>query len=326
MSDQLRCLIVGLGQIGMGYDYDVQGEAQVYTHARAISLHPAFALAGGVDPSDQQRVRFEAKYSALAFADLGRAMQEVRPDCVIIATPPELHRAHVEMILDAHTPRVLVCEKPLALTQADGEAIVALCEAAGVALFVNYIRRSEPGALEVLRLLEAGQIATPLKGAFWYSKGLLNNGGHIINLLELWLGALSGYTLVEKGRRWITDDPEPDVHLRFARGSVALSAAWEEAYSFCGGELVSPSGRLVYAEGGEAISWQGTVPHEKFADYTRLSGDRQTIHNDMDRYQWHVYEQLARFLAGDSYHLCTGRQALTTLNIVTAIAAAHEDD
>ena len=28
----------------------------------------------------------------------------------------------------------------------------------------------------------------PIKGVCWYSKGLLNNGSHFINLLEFWLG------------------------------------------------------------------------------------------------------------------------------------------
>ena len=33
-----------------------------------------------------------------------------------------------------------------------------------------------------------GEIQGPIKGVAWYSKGIVNNGSHLINLLEYWLG------------------------------------------------------------------------------------------------------------------------------------------
>ena len=39
----------------------------------------------------------------------------------------------------------------------------------------------------------------------------------------------------------------------------------------------------------------------------------EMITNGMNRYQWHVFEQLAASLKGRHNTLCTGRQALATL-------------
>lgn len=320
MSGKKRCLIIGLGQIGMGYDFDIQADGGVYTHARAIDLHPRFELGGGVDPADGQRQRFVSRYGAKAFADIGSAMDAIRPQVVIIATPAEMHRGHVDAVLAQHRPEVLICEKPLALDLGEGEDILRQCEDAGVSVFVNYIRRSDPGALEVRRRLEAGEIAVPVKGAFWYSKGLFNNGSHFLNLLQGWLGEVKRFTVINPGRRWAGVDPEPDVQVEFDHGTVVMQAAWDEAFSFYGGELLSPSGRLSYGDGGSSISWQGLRPNDGDGAQGHLSLEVENIENDMDRYQLQVYEQLSRFLTGRHHELCSGREALATLRVVSAIA------
>lgn len=320
MHEARRCLVIGLGQIGAGYDIDADPGGGVYTHARAIALHPSFELVGGVDPVAAQRERFQSKYGVKAHESIEGAMHGLQPDFVVIATPAELHLRHVEKVLASGAPEVIFCEKPLALSEAEGAALVQACEAAGAALFVNFIRRSEPGVVEVRRRIEAGEIATPIKSTFWYSKGLFNNGSHVINLLQYWLGGLREYLVLDKGRLWAETDPEPDVRIVFDRGSVVVQAAREEAFSFYGGELISPSGRLAYRDGGSAIGWQSLSRSTDFPGYNILAAEVENIHNDMDRYQWHVYEQLSRFLAGDSFELCSGHEALETLRVVAAIA------
>ena len=48
-------LIVGLGQIGMGYDLHHDVNNQIYTHARAFSQHPDFYLIGAVDSEKKKK-------------------------------------------------------------------------------------------------------------------------------------------------------------------------------------------------------------------------------------------------------------------------------
>ncbi len=50
-----RVLIVGLGQIGLGYDLGGAPAEQVYSHARAVSRHPAFTLVGAGAGSTARR-------------------------------------------------------------------------------------------------------------------------------------------------------------------------------------------------------------------------------------------------------------------------------
>lgn len=57
-------------------------------------------------------------------------------DAVYISTVNELHRAYTE--LAAAAGKHVLCEKPLALSREDGQAMLAACEAAGVILGTNH--------------------------------------------------------------------------------------------------------------------------------------------------------------------------------------------
>ncbi len=314
-----KCLIVGLGQIGLGYDLDLDPVKAIYTHSRAFSLHPAFELSGAVDPSLSRRTLFEHHYQKPSYRELETALHSEGADVVVIASPTAMHCEVLEVVLSHARPDAILCEKPLAYDLAGAQRMVDLCESASVQLFVNYMRRADPGAVEVKNRIESGAISAPIKGTAWYSKGFLHNGSHFFNLLEFWLGAFVGARVLDKGRAWSDDDSEPDVRVEFERGSVVLLAAWEEQFSHYAIELMSPSGRLRYERGGECVVWQAPHADPGFSGYKTLQAVPVLIDNDMSRYQWHVADQLAKALDGKAHSLCTGRQALNTLEAMHQI-------
>lgn len=313
------CAIIGLGQIGMGYDFDLAGESAIYTHARAIAVHPEFRLAGAVDVSPGQRARFEQRYGAPAFDQVEIALRQLQPDVVVIATSSESHGAILAQVLDTCRPKLVLCEKPLAYGLDEARGMVEMCEKTGIDLFVNYIRRTDPGVVEIKRRMECGEISAPVKVNAWYSKGILNTGSHFLNLLELWLGNINAATIINPGRLWDNHDPEPDVEIQFDLGTVVFRAAWEECFSHYCIELLSCSGRLRYDKGGGAIAWQSVHADPNFDGYRILAEPVEVIASGMDIYQWHVYDQICKHLAGAATTLCTGRQALKTLEAIDLI-------
>jgi predicted dehydrogenase len=310
---RIRSLIVGLGRISVGYDVGMPPERHVYTHARALTQHPAFDLLGGVDPDAASRARFEGEYGRPAFIDVGDALRVVSPDFVVIAVPTPLHTPVLREVLERARPAAVLCEKPLSYGADEARAMVQLCRDRAVRLFVNYMRRSDPGVVEVRRRLASGEITAPIKAVAWYSKGLLHNGSHIINLLTCWLGDLIDGSVIDPGRWWDGRDPEPDLRLRFERGAAVMLAAREEHFSHYTIELVAGNGRLRYDAGGEQIAWQAAVPDRNADGYTVLAADVEAIPPGMDRYQWHVADALASALAGGEANLCDGEAALRTL-------------
>ena len=314
-----KCLIVGLGQMGMGYDLPLAPEQAIFTHSRAFSVHPSFEIIGAVDPSAAQRSLFEEHFGRLAYEDILSAMKEHRFDVVVISSPTASHCMHIREVLTLAKPLTILCEKPLAYDLSEAQEIVQSCEGRGVKLFVNYMRRSDPGAIEVQQRITNGRIVNPIKGIVWYSKGFLHNGSHFFNLLQFWLGSAQQHFIVSRGRLWNELDPEPDVFVEFERGSVVFRAAWEESYSHNTIELLSPTGRLCYDRGGELIHWQTTINDPAFIGYTVLNPEPEIINNGMDRYQYHVAEQLTLALEGKKASLCSGTEAVDTLKAMHEI-------
>jgi predicted dehydrogenase len=317
----LGVVVVGLGQIGMASDLALDPEVYVYTHARAFHQHPAFELLAGVDGSAQRRAEFTKAYGRPVYATVSEALREIDPAVVAIAVPTEAHAAVLQEVLALRKPSAIICEKPLSYNRDESVSIVASCAQAGSQLFVNYIRRADPAVREIKTRLDFGQIATPLKGVAWYSKGLFNNGSHFVDLLQYWLGELLSFKLVQKGRCWGAD-PEPDFLASFAGGQIHFLAAREEDYSHYTVEIISPSGRLRYDLGGSRVLWQPTVPSITSPGYTVLDPTEVEIPSDLEKIQLHVTNELAAALEGRPAAICTGTQALQTIEHLTRIKNA----
>ena len=97
-----NCIIIGLGQIGMGYDLALDPEKAVYTHARAFSIHPAFELVSAVDPSETQCDLFKQHYEQPAYPTISSALQAQTASVVVIASPTNQHSLTLKEVL-AHS-------------------------------------------------------------------------------------------------------------------------------------------------------------------------------------------------------------------------------
>jgi len=317
----LKALVVGLGQIGMGFDLKLDPRTYVLTHARAFQQHPRFSLVGGVDADLSRCQLFEEHYGCSAYTDLEKALQITRPDVIAIATPTPLHGATLRTILDFAEPAAILCEKPLSNGLDEARLMVDECLARKCGLYVNYMRRSDPGVVAVRHRLNAASIGSPLKGVVWYSKGLFHNGSHFFNLLQFWLGEMKDFRVIAVGRLWDGIDPEPDVQVTFERGTISFLAAREEDYSHYTIELVAPNGRLRVEQGGERIIWQSVVKDTIADGYTVLSPTEEIIKTEMTRSQWNVFDQLAASLNRSVAQICTGADALKTLESLEEIRA-----
>ena len=140
----------------------------------------------------------------------------------------------------------------------------SLAEDRRCALIVNYMRRFEPGSMEVRRMIRTKEMGEIFKGVAWYSKGLLNNGSHFIDLLRFWLGDVTGVEIMNEGRRWDGIDSEPDICLYFHETPVYMLAGREESFSIGKIELFCSGGMISYADFGNLIDVRKDLPEPVF--------------------------------------------------------------
>ena len=310
--------VIGLGGIGQGFDYEAGDCNRVLTHAAAFSCHPHFELVAGVDPDPGARQKFEKKFGRPAFAAVRELYKAAAPEVLALAVPTPLHFEVFKEVI-SHSPKAIVCEKPLALKLAEGQMMNDLAAAAQCLLLVNYLRRFEPQVLELKKRIAQKEFGEIYKGTVWYSKGIMNNGSHFIDLLMFWFGEVTEIEVLHPGRKIRGDDPEPDVRMKFGGLDMYFLAGREECFSIRELELLGTSGWIKYSRGGEEIITKKTGPHPLFPGYTVLEEEGQLLKTDLPRYQWHVVDALYRAMVSGAPLNSTGVTALATLTVVDRI-------
>ncbi len=178
----IRWLVVGAGGVGRA-------------HAAAIRGVAGAALAGvvSVDPVPDPGLR--------VFAHLSDALETLRPDAAVIATPHDTHLALGLQLLEAGVPTLF--EKPVGCAAADAQALVdrarTLGTPAGAVLNQRACRHHawiatlvQEGRLRIHTVSFSGALAR-LRG--WHADPVRAGGGllrtigvHYVDLLRWWLG------------------------------------------------------------------------------------------------------------------------------------------
>jgi len=79
---------------------------------------------------------------------------------VYVATPVALHAE--QTIAAAEAGKHVLCEKPMAMSAADCDRMIAACRASGVRLAVAYYRRFYPAVVRVKAIIASGEIGEPV--------------------------------------------------------------------------------------------------------------------------------------------------------------------
>ena len=115
-------------------------------------------LVGGFSPSTPRREAFAVRWQAPIFERLDALV--AASDLVLVLTPPGAHLPIAEVAADAG--KHLLIEKPLEITTARAEALVALAARAGVTLGVVLQHRFRPAALRLHQAITGGALGTLL--------------------------------------------------------------------------------------------------------------------------------------------------------------------
>jgi 1,5-anhydro-D-fructose reductase (1,5-anhydro-D-mannitol-forming) len=95
-----------------------------------------------------------------AWTNLGEAVSETAVHAVYVATPVFLHAPQTIQALRAG--KHVLCEKPMAMNEAEARSMLRTASETGKTLGVAYYRRSYPKLQRARALLDAGAIGTPV--------------------------------------------------------------------------------------------------------------------------------------------------------------------
>lgn len=172
-----RVGLIGLGGMGL-------------RHAAAVQRLDGAQLSAVCDMNPDAVAKAAGQYSVeRTFTNWQEMLAGGGLDVVIVATNGP---SHAEIVLAAAAAGAthIMCEKPMAVSVPQAEQMIAACDAAGIRLAVNHVRRWNPGYLNLKKLIADGVIG-PVRHVLFEMGGgqMASNGGHFWDLARMLTGA-----------------------------------------------------------------------------------------------------------------------------------------
>lgn len=173
--------------------------AHVHTegYAACIAQLPGLELTGIYDDDPSRGKAFAERFGTAFFEDI-EALLAKGLDGVIICSENVKHRALAEQA--AGKVKAILCEKPIATTREDAEAMIARCQETGTKLQIAFPVRFAPPAMRLKEVLDQGTLGAPVSvtctnhgrmpGGWFADKALAGGGAvmdhtvHVIDLLR----------------------------------------------------------------------------------------------------------------------------------------------
>jgi UDP-N-acetyl-2-amino-2-deoxyglucuronate dehydrogenase len=318
-------------------------------HARAIAGLPNARLRAVSDVARDAAERRAAEFGADAYDDLAEMLRRPDVDVVSVCVPSGLHAEVGVQVAEAG--KHVIVEKPIDVSLAAADRLIAACRRCGVKLTVISQHRFDPGIQEVRAALDGGRFGRLLLGdvvvkwyrtqAYYQSAGwrgtweldgggaLMNQGVHWVDVLQWLMGPVA--RVVGRCSRVGHDIPVEDVALAmldFRSGALGMIEVSTAVYPGL------PERLEIAGTDGTVVVEMGAVRVREFKDEKGevgpygakvLTGGRAAMDAPPVRADSQIAGhriQIADFLdaiADDRAPLITGEEARRPLELILAV-------
>lgn len=313
--------IIGLGNIGMLFDYDLDGQEVYLSHLKAFQQHPSFSVSWVVDTNEDLLKMARSRYgSGFSCYDTLESVEMI-PDIVVIATPTEITRNLFQKVKHWAETKLFLLEKPFVhedLSAKDIEEYSDRC-------IVNYIRKYLPFFRSLKSQLNHGKLGKPLAINIKYTKGLMNNGSHFIDLMNYLLGYtfdLHSIQIIDTIQDYSAHDLSVSfsVNYKYEEQSVPIifQCGDERLYSIIELDFLFESSRIRIFDFERNAEISVLKPDEHFDGYLNLRVERTEIVG-IEKYALFMCDYLNQLLEGETVNISSLRNELEKNRLVEAI-------
>lgn len=275
----LKAAIVGCGNIA-GF-LDKPDQPTILTHAHAYTSHPSTELIAVCDPDLEQRRKLVARWGQdiRHYETLGQMLKTHKIDILSICSPTPFHSEAMIAALKDPSIQTIICEKPFVQTQEELDELKILMHIHPKKVLINFMRRFDPSLQQVKLLIDSkdlGKIHT-FNGRF--TKGLYHNGSHMLDLVEMLCGEITGITALQL-------ESGHELYGNFALNTTNTQGVLQnftgDNYALFELEIILSKGRILISESGHTICVETVTPSHRYTGYFQL-GNAKTYDDTMEK-------------------------------------------
>lgn len=284
------------------------------------NAHIEFVAGADINPESERARRLADRYGLTRYKDYREMLDKETLDLVSVCTWP---RAHCEATVAAaeHGAKGVMCEKPIAVNLEEADRMLKACENTGTTLAVGHEHRFDPQSVRARDLIRQGEIGTVEMIWGHCSLDLMNNGTHVIDLINYFLGDVEPVWVMgqidrrskTEGRGNHPDMPVEDMavgRVGYKNGAVALIELGERACPAYGFHIVGTDG-VIDVNRPAAPSLKVLSGFRQRGWYAPELPDAQVFQAEM--------EELIDAVEGRVAHRAGGRQGRAALEIIMGI-------
>ncbi|KSZ56409.1 oxidoreductase [Rhodococcus pyridinivorans KG-16] len=336
----LRVGIVGCGRIADN-------------HVRALQQSPGVEVVGCADADPDRAGTFAGRHGIAHAAGSAEELFALGLDACTVCTP---HPVHEQIVVAAAEAGIhVLCEKPIAVSVAAADRMIAAADRAGIVFGVLFQRRFWPAARRIKTAIDEGRLGMPVLGEVsallhrpssyysadaWRGRWDTDGGGvlmtqavHQIDLLQWFMGEPVSVT-GSIGTRFHGDHIETEdtasAVVTFASGGTATINATTGVNHNLGNRVtvIGTTGAvasvLEFPEGREGINELWTVPGElamstPYDSATPVNLDVEDINAGLTDFHTLQVQDFADAVRTGRPPAVTGRDARTSLAVIEAI-------
>lgn len=307
-------VLIGCGNIGSLYTEDPRIKG-ICTHAGAYDRCLKTKLIAVCDADIHKAKKAGSQWSCDFYSDYEKLLDEQEPDIVSICTPDETHASILKTVLNSYKKvSAVIIEKPLALDPSQAKQLIDLANLRGTILAVNYSRRYSAQLLQVKKMIALGNLGKIQKISGYYTKGILHNGTHWLDLSTWFLGGIKsvqGFLDVKND----AIDPTLDAQLVFNNGTRGVLQALEaEHYSIFEMDILGTQGRIRIIDSGHRIEFYEVKDNPYYSGYKAVLKANEN-ESDMHDTVLNIVIDLVNCMETGSVPKCSGQDGLKVLNI-----------
>ncbi len=191
-KNKYKAIIIGAGRIAA--QFDSPNGKDVLTHAHAYCQNQKTELAGFFDINKSAAKAAAKKWSCSGFDDLEQALIKIKPDIISICTPDHAHFSNLMEVVK-YKPKIVICEKPFTAKTEDAQRVIRAYKDLNIPILINYSRRFDKTVQTLKKEVEDKKYGKIICSSGIYTKGILHNGSHLIDLSRFLFGEIKDFSV-----------------------------------------------------------------------------------------------------------------------------------
>ena len=327
MADKVyRAGVIGLGVMGSIAD-GLGGRHPIWyrpcSHADAYGFHPRTELVAGSTRDSKRQTMFREKHGDLpVYEDFRQLLESEALDIVSVAPPAT---CHAEMVIAAVEAGVkgIYCEKAMATSLAECDAMIVACEKAGAVMAINHQRRWEDQYRALKKEVDEGVIGDLQSIQLSFGGGRLCRGGsHMFDLALMFCD-----DEIKGGSGWLSDpealDPGGIGLFETQRGiriSIDGSLGMSHQYQ---GDLIGEKGVIRIVDGGfEFELWT----MDESSDFGHLAKRHLPMSFPVRNVMINILDDLVHCMEEGGQPLDSGYDGRKAFEMIAAIHQSHRQN